>query len=259
MPKPTPRHRTYYEGDDDGTVLQVLAELGLLPPDLDIVQRHHRKTNPGKDGMVKDIAALVNPAGGAGLSAIAVRDIDDLTLAQAEAWLLERLREEIPAKEPPVQCSQVETGVARLIHVRLEVPGGRHTGRVVGVCVGLHEGVACKEYGIAQFAVDDHVLHLALDRAVYDAVSEFQEVPYDTARHKLTQIVQIMRENGVPIKHTKRLMHLFRAVAGFRASPATFADRIIRKASEVLGRDQVREAFAPLITCLEEASRILSP
>jgi hypothetical protein len=68
-----------------------------------------------------------------------------------------------------------------------------------------------------------------------------------------------MKDNGIPIKHTKRLMHLLRAVTGFRASPATFAERLVRQGLAVLGQAGVRDVFLPLIESLEEASALLAP
>jgi hypothetical protein len=102
-------------------------------------------------------------------------------------------------------------------------------------------------------------LLLARDQAVYEAVSEFSDVPYNIALNKLTEVVALMRSNGIPIKHTKRLMHVLRAVTGFRASPATFADRLVKQGVAVLGPAGVRSVFLPLIESLEEASRILTP
>src|SRR6266568_1389558 len=95
MANATLRHRTYFEGDDDGSVLDALAAGGLLPPDLEIVQRYHRRTNPGKDGMVKDLAALVNPVGGAGRSAVAIRDVDELSFDQVADWFMARMKAEL--------------------------------------------------------------------------------------------------------------------------------------------------------------------
>jgi hypothetical protein len=252
------RHRTYYEGDDDGSVLQALADGGLLPADLEIVQRHHRRTNPGKDGMVKDVAALVNPVGGAGRSAVAVRDADDLSGDQVRDWFIARMNAELPKVTPPVQVLP-QTGAVRVLHFRIEASGAAHAGRAVVVSAGLPGGVAASEYGIAQFAIDDYVLLLARDRSVYDSISEFKDVAYDLSQKKLSEIVTIMKANAIPIKHTKRLMHLFRAVTGFRASPATFAERLIKQGLATLGQAQVRALFLPLIESLEEASRLLTP
>jgi hypothetical protein len=253
-----PRHRTYYEGDDDGSVLLLLAAEGLLPPDLEVVQRDHRRANPGKEGMVKDIAALVNPAGGAARSAVVIRDIDELSVAQVRDWFIDRMNAELAGTAPPVQVLP-QAGAVRVLHFRIEAPGAPHAGRVVVVPVGLAGGVSATEYEIAQFAIDDYILCLARDQAVYDSVSEFKAVPHNLALKKLREVVSLMKNNGLPIKHTKRLMHLLRAVTGFRASPATFAERLIREGLSVLGRDRVRDLFLPLIESLEEASRLLLP
>jgi hypothetical protein len=258
MANPILRHRTYYEGDDDGSVLEALAAGSLLPSDLEIVQRDHRRKNPGKEGMVKDIAALANPAGGAGRSAVAIRDVDDLSFDQVRDWFVARMNAELAHASPPVQVLP-QSGTSKSLYFRIEAPGVAHVGRVVLVLAGLPGGVAAKEYEIGQFAIDDHVLLLAREKRVYDSISEFKDVSHDLALKKLTEISVLMKSNGMPIQHTKRLMHLFRAVTGFRASPATFADRLVAQGLAVLGRDRVRDLFLPLIEGLEEASKVLSP
>ena len=258
MANGTPRHRTYYEGDDDGSVLLVLAEMGLLPQDLDIVQKQHRKANPGKDGMVKDVAALVNPAGGAGLGAVVIRDVDELTIDQVRDWFIDQMNAELAGSTPPVQVLP-QAGTSRTLYFLVQAPGAPHVGRVVVVPVGLPGGAAATDYEIAQFAMDDYVLVLARDRAVYDSLSEFKAVSYDLALNKLSDFVRLLKDNGIPIKHTKRLMHLLRAVTGFRASPAEFANRLVRQGLAVIGQARVRDTFLPLIESLEEASRLLNP
>ena len=113
------------------------------------------------------------------------------------------------------------------------------------------------DYRISQFAIDDFILLLAYDKQLYDSVSEFSEVPHSLALKKLREITELMRENGVPIRHTKRLMHVFRAVTGFRAAPATFAERLVKEGVKVLGQARIREIFLPLVEALDEASRLL--
>jgi hypothetical protein len=139
------RHRTYFEGDDDGSVLLVLAAEGLLPADLEVVQRDHRRVNPGKEGMVKDIAALVNPVGGAGRSAVAIRDMDELSAPQVRDWFVGRMNAELPTTVPPLQL----------------LPAA---GIGTSLPVGLSRGAAATEYEISQFAMDDYIL-LLYDRA----------------------------------------------------------------------------------------------
>jgi hypothetical protein len=255
MASGTRLHRTYYEGDDDASVLRVLASAGFLPPDLDVVKKEHRK-NSGKDGMVKDLAPFVDPAGGAGRSAVAIRDVDELTSVQIRDWFLDQMKVHLTTATPPVEVLPQGTA-AHVLHFQLQAPGLPHVGRVVVVPVGLSAGPAATAYGITQFAMDDYVLLLASEQAVYESVSEFEDVPHALAMKKLGEVAALMRKNGIPIKHTKRLMHVLRAVTGFRAAPATCAERIVSKALDVLGTARIREIFSPLIQALEEASRLL--
>jgi hypothetical protein len=206
--------------------------------------------------MIKDITALVNPAGGAGLSAIAIRDLDDLSMAQVGDWFVTRMNAELP-KATPIQVVAL-SATARILPFRIKTPNEPHAGRVVVVPAGLPGGVAATIYQIAQFAIEDHILLLAHEKELYDSVSEFSDIPHDLALRKLVEVVDLMKTNGIPIKHTKRLMHLFRAVTGFRASPATFAERLVSQGLAVLGRNRIRAVFLPLIEGLEEASRMLS-
>jgi hypothetical protein len=250
-------HRTYYEGDDDGSVLLALATHGLLPEDLDIVQKQHRKKNPGKDGMVKDIAALVEPVGGPGLSAIAVRDIDEHSQQALQDWFIKQMTAELREKAAAVAISAAGS-TGQVLSFEFRAHDQPHVGRVVLVPAGLPGGLSQTDYGIERFAIDDFVLLLVREQPVYKAFSELDEVPYTLAWKKMSEITAIMKDNGIPIKHAKRLMHLFRAVAGFRASSATFADRAIDLAVTHLGLPRVRELFLPLIERLEEASKVLS-
>jgi hypothetical protein len=258
MADATPRHRTYFEGDDDGSVLLALAAAKLLPADLEIVQKAHRRKNPGKEGMIKDIAALVNPAGGAGLSAVAVRDIDEELPDQIGTWFTQTMNAELPKVNPPVQVVQLPSS-GKVLYYHIQAPSVAHVGRVVIVPAGLPGGLAATAYEIAQYAIDDFILLLAHEKTVYASVSEFSGVPHDLALRKLADVVALMKSNGIPIKHTKRLMHLFRAVTGFRAAPATFAERLVTVAIAVLGVARVRDIFLPLIEGLEEASTLLAP
>ena len=136
--------------------------------------------------------------------------------------------------------------------------GAHHVGRVILLSVGLPEETIVTRYGIAQFAIDDYLLRLVHHESVYQGVSELSEMPYEKAFNKLVEIVRLMKDNGVPIKHTKRLMHFFRAITGFRAAPATFASRLIEVGLTVLGPPEVRNMFLPLIDHVEEASRQLT-
>jgi hypothetical protein len=50
MANAIPRHRTYYEGDDDGSILQALAAGGLLPVDLEVVQKTTAEKTQARKG-----------------------------------------------------------------------------------------------------------------------------------------------------------------------------------------------------------------
>jgi hypothetical protein len=255
MAEPSLLHLVYYEGDDDGAVLRGLEAAGLLPEGLRLTERKERQRF-GKEGMVQDLAPLVRPVNGAGRSAIAIRDFDDLEINQLTRWFSDTLSGELPKVEPPLQIIPQKTGNERILFFR--IPCTPHTGQVILVAVGLPGDQKIKEYGTDQFTVDDYVLRLAHDREVFDSVTEFKGVEHALALRKLTEVVDLMRRNELQVKNTKRLLHLLRGVTGFRASPATFASRLIEKATVTIGKERLRQYFTPLLDDLEEATRILT-
>jgi hypothetical protein len=257
------RHATFCEGEDDRSVLNALKKAGFLPLDLDIKPKRETKTErdqpAGKEGMLKRIAPLVRPIDGAGKSAIAVRDFDDQTLPQIEQWFIDHLTRELHQTDGSITVVSEGSSGSAVFLFRIQAPMSQLVGRVVGIAVGMPSALPA-EYGITQFAIDDFVLALTRKQVVYEAISEFRtfDVTYDLAIKKLGEVVALMKTNGIPVVHTKRLMHIFRAVTGFRAASATFAERVIEKSVEALGRDKVKQHFAPLITALEAASSLLS-
>jgi hypothetical protein len=251
-------HMTYYEGDDDGSVLDALEAEGLLPSDMKIIGRTERKTFGGKEGMIKALVPLVNPAGGAGKSAVALRDLDELSIDQIHKWFTGTMNVELPKSPQSIQVIH-QAPTTTVLHFHITAADQPRVGRVVVVPVGLPNSIGFTEYGITQFAMDDFILLLVHDPNVYGAISECKDVSHELALKKLSKIVDLMKANAIPIRHTKRLMHLFRAITNFRAAPAVFADRVIHKGVEVLGKDRVKTLFDPLLTCLTEASRLLTP
>jgi hypothetical protein len=64
---------------------------------------------------------------------------------------------------------------------------------------------------------------------------------------KLVRFTTLPRENGIPVRQSKRLLHLLRAVTAFPASSATFVQRLITKSLDNVGPDRVRKALHPLV------------
>jgi hypothetical protein len=256
MADPVLLHVVYYEGDDDGAVLTGLQSAGLLPADFILSERRESK-RPGKEGMVQELAPLVSPVNGAGRSAVVLRDLDDLEIDQVSEWFCNELTKALPNVEPQIRILPQEISSKRVLF--FQIPGALHTGRVVVIPVGLPGDPEMRQCGIERFTVDDYIVRLARNQKVFESVTEFGDVQHSLAMRKLTEVMDLMRSNNLPIKNSKRLLHLLRAITGFRASPATFASRLIEKAANVIGMEGLRGHLTPLVDDLDEAAKILAP
>lgn len=245
--------RVYYEGDDDRNFLEKLKERKLLPENWEIAQRD--KSRPGKDGMVQDLAPFVRPLNGVGGSAVALADLDEQDAGQMRNWSLGQLTKYVAGEG--IAITSRESSSPRVS--AFAVSGGNRSSQVVFVAVGLSEdSVLCQTHGHDRFAMDDYVLRLVCDSSVYAGVSDFQEVPFDTAMKKLQEMASMLRSNQIPIRHTKRFLHLLRAITNFRPSSAAFVERVVGKALATLTEVRAREVLQPLIGDLEEVGKIIS-
>jgi hypothetical protein len=75
--------------------------------------------------------------------------------------------------------------------------------------------------------------------------------------HKVHAFIELLRRNQIPMKGSKRLPHLLRAIVDFRASSATFYSRLVGKALERLGAERFRQLMLPLVDDLTDAVRLL--
>jgi hypothetical protein len=251
------KYRTFYEAEDNGGALRALGGAGLLPPDLELAPRCDRAARSGKAGMIKDLLPLVNPVGGAGRSAIAVRDLDDRSPAQMRDWFVERITAELTRTTPAVQVLP-QPGNGQVMTFRVEAAGQPHVGRIVVVPVGRPDTPQLRSYGITRFSLDDYVLPLAQERAVFESIEEFKGIEYDTAMKRLAEAVAALQSKGILIDRTAQVLDLLRDVTGGQADPATLTERLVRQALDVLGREWVRELFGPVIEALEAAWQALS-
>ncbi len=198
--------------------------------------------------MIQDVIEGVLSSG---LRAIVVRDLDVETWDGVRAWLegeLER-RHWITYPGPVASNPRV---------VGFDVSKGTVSTRIAVVSVGLPEETFLgAEYRVTQYSMDDYMLRLAREEGLYSRVSELVELPHAKAMEKLSRTVDLLVENGIPIRHSKRLLHLLRGLAGFRASPAAFADRFLEEAVALLGPSGLRDRFLPLVGDLADAFALL--
>jgi hypothetical protein len=249
-----PDIRFYYEGDDDKAALQALKVGGLLPAG-EIAPRS--KQHPGKEGLVQEVAPFVRPVDGVAGPAVILIDFDDLNSEQVAAWFQKALAVHLP-KEPPTTLERQNTEKPRIALFHLS--GAGRTGRVVLVPVGLPDDpVIATDYAIDRYAIDDYLLRLVRDAAAYKAMTDFSEISQETALGKLMEFVKLLRNNNIPIRNSKRFLHLIRAITSFRPSSAVFVERLVGKAIAGAGKDHVRALLQPLLADLAAAADILNP
>jgi hypothetical protein len=245
MPEPL-RVSVYCEGPDDRAVLRTLQKGGVLPARL-----HMAEPSGGESKLAHDVAPFVSPEGVSG-RAIVLRDFDDLDAGAVGAWFEKGLRANL---SPAVTLTANRADEARV--TVYEATKGAHRGLAAIVPVGRPRALDLRAtYGVETFAVDDYLLVLAREVDVYDALVKGEkdvEVGHALAHRKLGEVLDLMKANGIPATKSKRLMHLFRAITGFRASPATFAERVVSKAIEVRRAAAVAELMQPLVGDIEQA------
>jgi hypothetical protein len=133
-----------------------------------------------------------------------------------------------------------------------------HGGRIALIGVGLNQDDDLKQrYGINTFTMDDYVLRLATNQAVYERVAQLRDFPYEHGIQKLSEVRELFQSNGIELAASKRYLQILRAIAGFAVSPAVFNDRVVSAACEVVGIDATRQAFQPLLDELHGAIKAL--
>lgn len=244
--------RVYYEGNDDRAVLDGLHVHGVLPDYIEIAKRD-KKDHPGKDGVLHQLAVFTNPAGGVGGNAIVLFDVDDPPAVRVIEWFQKAFGETIKAAQPLATLSLIDSNHDRIRRFEVSFEGRRAS--VVVIPVGLDEtDHVMKANEISLFAIDDYLLRLILDQQVYEAIRELKEVPYSKTRTKLDEVRRLFVTNGLPIRRSKRLIHIIRAIIGFPASSATFIEQLLRGTS----KEKVGEHFSVLLQDLSEALALLS-
>lgn len=239
------RLRIVHEGDDDRALLEGLGGLGLLPPNCEVSRRPKAEPS-GVAAVVRDTITSLH----AGTHCIAVRDLDELRPADAVDQLIGHLtRAGLPVTtRVPIGGSDRAT--------LLTSGGANGPASVALILVGLPADALPLELGVTQFAIDDYVLRAMHEPDVYAAISEREIAEHAKAWEKMRELRDLFVANGARIVSSKRWAHLLRAVIGFRAAPATFAERVVRCAAQVQG-PKARALFEPLVTDLQEAVKAI--
>jgi hypothetical protein len=253
---PDPRLiRVYYEGDDDRSLLQGLQLGKLLPTECELALRQDKKRAGGREGLLAELAPFVRPENGVAGRAIVVLDLDDNTPEKLAAWFRRQLIKALRAEPASVHESKSpRPGV-----VMFSITKGPDTGRAAIVPLGLPDDEELrKTLGVERFAIDDYVLRLVRDKGVYEAVSDLEGAPYDVAMRKMTEIADLLRENRLAVRQSKRLLHIVRATAGVRPSSAEFISQLMKAAVKTLTDGELRSRFSPLVDDIGEAARLLA-
>jgi hypothetical protein len=172
------------------------------------------KPSGGESNLAHDVAPFVSPEAVDG-RAIVLRDLDDLDAGGVGSWFEKELRARL---SPAVTLT-----AKRADHAR----------------VTTYEALKGDRRGFA-------------DGALYQGEKDV-EIDHTLAHHKLGEVLELLKANGIPATKSKRLMHLFRAIIGFRAAPATFAERLVSKAIGVRGANAVAGLMQPLVGDIDQA------
>ena len=231
------------EGDEDralaAAVIRDAAFAGVLKveklPDAD-----RRRLPDGMEGLA-DRAALYVPTarGELGGRVVVLRDLDGDALPAVHAWFEMRLRAAVGPGDAESVVTREPTGDDERVSL-FRVRRRGIEGRVALVGVGLPEARE-RHFGVVQYTSDDYVLRALLDPVVYRAAqlaerdNEFRRIDGAVALHKLRRVIEVLRDaadgGAIPVEQSKRVTQIFRGLTDFRASNATFTERVLKAVS----------------------------
>jgi len=238
------------EGDDDRAVLEGLRKIELLPSRVEIAKK---TKNDGHTAVVAGAAARAE----AGIASIAMIDLDHHPApANLAQWVAARMRERLRSPGAVVEVLREEARVP-LLQVRI----GDLEAKTAVVAVGLAGDAELRAaYALETFAVDDFLLRVVRDREIFEGISDQDPIPHAAAMDKLDRTITLLRTDdghAVRITKAKRVLFLLRAIADFRAAPASFAGRLIDVAAQKTDRSGVRALFEPLVGDIETAVTLI--
>lgn len=237
--------RVFYEGALDIGILESVRAAGLLPAGL-IVQRRAKGDAEGDHRAVCEAAAFL----AAGLHAIAMIDANGHRPEERFGWARRIIDDELSlaATSSSAVMDDVRPDVAI-------VRAPAHAGAVAIVLVGLREPTSLVGYAPSAFAMDDYVLRLALDEAIYTALARPDRglVAHAKVLAVLAQTLALLEAQSIPVRDAKRASLLLRAFADYHASQAKFAEDLMGKCGDLAA------AFLPLLDDLARARSLLLP
>lgn len=111
------------------------------------------------------------------------------------------------------------------------------------VPVGLPRNPFLVSLGVKSHSIDDFLLVLLHERSVYDQFLEVEKLKtpdFETTFSGLKKAAETLRKEGISIDRSKQMLDLVRAILGFRASPATLAERVLKAAPSPIAEDLLR-------------------
>ncbi len=204
------------EGDVDRAVVEHFA---LVPPANLLPTRKGGHRAPGREG--------------------AIRTAADLCLSLPEAKTIVVLLDR-NGHTP----EQLQAEVAAIAAATWGTPGrvdgrylGHENGRLRLVVAGLPTGTMTQELGLRRFMMDDYLLSLVREESCFDAfVAGENRLPWAGAGKTHGDLLAIMarvtnslRADGIAVDTSKRWIDLIRAVIGFQASRAVFAQHLVER------------------------------
>jgi hypothetical protein len=226
------------EGDVDRAVVEALQARGLLPV-LPIAPQKGEKPQ-GRDAQPNRLRALVRSSNPPPDRIAVLRDYDDarrdanLATALAEALRLQTTgsTDTVTHHAGATSLSYASQGVTTPVDV---------------LGVGLHADSDLAEYGVTRPSMDDYLVKLVLHTDA-ELGSVLKATDRGRVRHKVLEVCRLMGGQGFAVSEAKRVLSVFKAVAGFRATDATLASESIAHAPVPV----VGSVFMPLVDQLKQ-------
>lgn len=242
--------RVYFEGNDDKAFLEQLGKTKRLPETwkLDAGKR----TASGKEGVLAHLISFVSPVNGLDGRAVVLLDLDQQSYAAFFASVSMRLSQLMPSVVDMVAYPPEK----RLQYIEFKHAGD--LGQLVVVAVGRPDHPTLgATYGIDSFSLDDWIFPLLWKREVYEANSDFANVPFDTAMKKYGEVADLFRANKLTVNKSKAFLQILKAACGGGPSSATTIQRVIEKSYSVLGPAGMEAELAEILADLDRAAELL--
>jgi hypothetical protein len=136
------------------------------------------------------------------------------------------------------------------------VEGKYDIGESRGTVIPLGLEAIRKEWELDKLAIDDYILSLATDEAVFEGLRRQAErhgpkinLTHEKAMHKMREVMSLMKGQGLPLAQSKAHLEILRGVTGYVVSPAVFAERVIANCPD---ENLLRSTFKNVLGALSQ-------